>query len=254
MAWNARRSQAHPPSRGTIRVGAHSGLPHKRHSTALTNALPDIATARLPATYQAAQKAIAKCSRIDECKTWSDKAAALASYARQAKDHTLCVMAERIQARAIRRCGELLKQVPSGQGSKNQHGELRDGTVTRQEAALNAGLSERQKVTALRVATLSAPQFEQLVESDSPPTVTQLADLGRHAHPPQPSAVRPDPIRAAKAHKMFSTILEFCEQNDPAELAHTLASQDQQPLRKFVSSLDAWLDTFMAHLSHGVPE
>lgn len=244
MAWNGRRSQVHIPSRGMGPVGVHPGLPPKRQSIGLVTALPG----RLPATYEAAQKAVAKCSRIDECKSWSDKAAALASYARQAKDHSLRVMAERIQARAVRRCGELLKQVPSGQGSKNQYGELRDGSVTRQEAAENAGLSERQKVTAMRVANVAGPVFEAMIESDSPPTVTRLAELGKDAHPPQAADFRSDPIRAARAHKMFSSIREFCEQNDPAELAVTFSSDDQETLRAFVSSLDGWLDTFMAHL------
>ena len=245
MSWNGRRSQVHIASRG-VPVGAHPGLPPQRQSIGLVNALPGTA-ARLPATYEAAQKAVAKCSRIDECKSWSDKAAALASYARQAKDHSLRVMAERIQARAIRRCGELLKQVPSGQGSKNQYGELRDGNVTRQDAAQNAGLSERQKVTAMRVANVAGPVFEAMIESDSPPTLTRLAELGRDAHPPRPPDFRSDPIRA-RAHKMFSSIREFCEQNDPAELAVTFSRDDQELLRAFVSSLDAWLDTFMAHL------
>ena len=246
MAWNGRRSQVQIPSRA-VPVGVHPGLAPKQKSFGLVNAVPGT-QARLPATYEAAQKAVAKCSRIDECKSWSDKAAALASYARQAKDHSLRVMAERIQARAIRRCGELLKQVPSGQGSKNQFGELRDGTVTRLEAAQNAGLSERQKVTAMRVANVAGPVFEAMIESDSPPTVTRLAQLGIDAHPPRPSDFRSDPIRAARAHKMFSSIRDFCEQNEPAELAVTFSRDDQELLRTFISNLDAWLDTFMAHL------
>jgi len=48
-----------------------------------------------------------------------------------------------------------LKQVESGQGSKNQYTVLHDATDTKQnrtQAASQAGLSERQKVTALRVA------------------------------------------------------------------------------------------------------
>jgi hypothetical protein len=65
-------------------------------------------------TYQVARKAISKCSKIDESKSWSDKAAALVSYARQARDHTLRIMAGRIQARTVRRCGELLKEVTAG--------------------------------------------------------------------------------------------------------------------------------------------
>ena len=75
-----------------------------------------------------------------------------ASYASKTR-LTLRKMTDRIQARAIRRCGELLKQIPSGQGSKNQYAKLHDGDDTklnRTEAATEAGLSERQKKTALR--------------------------------------------------------------------------------------------------------
>lgn len=69
-----------------------------------------VQTARLPAAYKAAQVALANCADIDECKSWADKAAALASYARQADDDTLQKHAMRIQSRAVRRCGELLKE------------------------------------------------------------------------------------------------------------------------------------------------
>ena len=51
--------------------------------------LPNIADARLPAAYETAKQALAECSRIDECQNWADRAAALASYARQARDDTL---------------------------------------------------------------------------------------------------------------------------------------------------------------------
>src|SRR5262245_38639552 len=44
--------------------------------------------AQLPAAYEAAKDALAKCDQVDECKDWADKAAAIASYARQAHDDT----------------------------------------------------------------------------------------------------------------------------------------------------------------------
>jgi hypothetical protein len=62
-------------------------------------------TAKLPATYTSAREA------LDECATWAAKAEALASYARQAEDDALRRMAGRIQARAIRRMGELLQEI-----------------------------------------------------------------------------------------------------------------------------------------------
>jgi hypothetical protein len=206
----------------------------------------------LPATYQAAQKAILKCARIDECKSWSDKAAALASYARQARDHTLRVMAERIHARAVRRCGELLKDVPSGQGSRNQHGQLPDRAVTRQEAARHAGLSERQKVTALRLAALPVPKFEALIEGDSPLTVTQLAELGRSTRSARPpKARRAEGDRVARARDLFHKVQDFCEHNEAAEVAREFADQDGEPLQAFVATLRRWLDEFAENLPEG---
>lgn len=54
---------------------------------------------------------------------------------------------------AIRRCGELLKQVEPKQGAnQNIHDATDTKVLTRTQAAKEAGLSERQKVTALRVA------------------------------------------------------------------------------------------------------
>src|SRR4029077_18890845 len=123
MAWNGRVP------------GAHQRELLPPHGLPSPEVVPGFSRARLPATYEAARKAISECARVDECKSWADKSAALASYARQAKDESLRIMDDRIHARAIRRCGGLLKEVPSGQGSRNQHGELRDGAVTRQKAA-----------------------------------------------------------------------------------------------------------------------
>ncbi len=100
--------------------------------------LPDINDARLPTTYVRAVDALEKCQRADECKTWADKAAALASYARQSHDETLEKMAKRIRVRAIRRCGELLKQVEAGQTGPRVEGRQRPATRT--EAAADVGI------------------------------------------------------------------------------------------------------------------
>ena len=51
--------------------------------------------------------------------------------------------------------------------------------VTRQSAADAAGLSEHQRKTALRVANIPKKEFEELVESDDPPTIEQLAERGK---------------------------------------------------------------------------
>jgi hypothetical protein len=50
--------------------------------------------------------ALASCERIDECWEWANKAEALASYAKIADDDSLRIMADRIQARAVRRMAD----------------------------------------------------------------------------------------------------------------------------------------------------
>jgi len=77
--------------------------------------LPRISDARLPINYQDAKKALAACAKMDECQDWAKKAEAMASYARQANDDSLRKMADRIQARAIRRLGQLLIKSASKQ-------------------------------------------------------------------------------------------------------------------------------------------
>ena len=81
--------------------------------------------ARLPVAYEEAKSQLAKCATVDECKDWADKAAALASYAKQSQDESLENMAKRIRARAIKRCGELLREIEPGTGAHLK----RDGGV-----------------------------------------------------------------------------------------------------------------------------
>lgn len=147
------------------------------------NALPaniNAASARLPQTYEAAKTALASCANLDECQQWADKAAALASYARQANDDQLEKMALRIRARAVNRSGELLKQF-NAQGKRTDREELSHGVGTKfsqREAAEQAGMSKRQQVTAVNVANIPKAEFEKQVESEAPPTITALAQQG----------------------------------------------------------------------------
>jgi hypothetical protein len=149
----------------------------------LPSNLPSISRAKLPATYAAAKAALADCTEIDECKSWADKAEALASYAKQADDPSLRKMADRIQARAIRRCGELLRAIAPKETTgrtKELGGHLPN---SKSQAAKDAGMSRHQKRTALRVSNIPGEDFEAAVESDNPPTVTALAQRGKKPTP-----------------------------------------------------------------------
>lgn len=219
-----------------------------------TTQLPDTTNAKLPGTYERAKEALAQCSQVDEVKDWADKAEALASYAKQANDDTLRKLADRIQARAIRRAGELLKQVDGRQG-QNLPGSKSNGTDTfsRGQAAQQAGLSKRQTDTAVRVANVPEDDFEQQVESDDPPTVTNLAEQGKQKRQavdlggasPQHFA------RATELQGMLRRLAEYCDKHDPQDIAGAFKENEAPQVKRWIDQINQWTDRFFVSLPGG---
>jgi hypothetical protein len=121
--------------------------------------LPVRSSSALPEKYQQAKAALEQCVKVDECASWADKAKAVASYAAQSKDESLYKAAIRIRARAIRRCGELLAAIEPQQGGV-RGATGRRSPIARSDVASAAGLSVRQRKTALRVAKVPRADFE----------------------------------------------------------------------------------------------
>jgi hypothetical protein len=98
----------------------------------------------------------------------------------QLDDDEFMKMATRIRDRAIRRAGELPKQIDGrGRPSENTVGD--HGNLSQRQAAADAGLSPHQQLQAVRVANVPVDEFERQVESATPPTVTKLAEQGKQS-------------------------------------------------------------------------
>jgi hypothetical protein len=212
--------------------------------------LPSVSNATLPTAYINACNAMAECSTMDECQTWADKAAALASYAKQSQDDRLMKFAMRIQSRAISRCGELLRQIEPAHGANQNITDVGDSIVTRRSAAEQAGLSERQQYTALRVANVPKNEFERLVESDSPPTITQLAEMGKKTRPLVDLQGR-DP-------KAYNRAMHFCGMlrfylDDLKKYQIDLITQDlddneRKKVRSYITEIDSIHDQIITRI------
>lgn len=202
----------------------------------------DTTTAKLPSRYNAAKSALRDCTSVDECKEWADKASALASYAKQAKDDQLEKMAKRIRARATRRAGELLKQVDPGRTGPKP--ELKEGTLpqfetSRKSVAVDAGFSEHQAKTAQRLASIPEDDFEQMVEADT--TITQMAEAGTQKREP-----KKDEARALMAAlKAYSDRLDSV---DIDEAVAALNASQKAELRMIVGRLDHTHDRIMTSI------
>lgn len=208
--------------------------------------------ARLPESYERAKQALSICSSIDEVKDWADKASALASYARQADDKTLENYAIRIRSRAIRRAGELLKQF-DGRGStggnqytgsieksKGDHTSFKSQT----EAAREVGMSKHQQTTAVRVANVDEQEFDSLVESDNPPTLTELAEKGKtYLEKEKPEGFK----EATHFIGTLNRMLE-CVQGKELLIISGLNEKESQAVRRKVKMLDKSMDMIYVNL------
>ena len=165
-------------------------------------------------------------------------------------------MALRIQNRAMRRAGELLKQVPRADANgANLVQHRQDGDVppvTRTRVATDAGLSERQRKTALRVASVPEPDFERAVESASPPTVTRMAAAGTGQRQKASTLSEGDYPGATDATRYLRELSAFCATRDPIAVAAGV--RDPDLMRGFVETIDRWLDSFITHLAHSDDE
>src|SRR5215471_17924398 len=88
-------------------------------------------------------------------------------------------LAMRIKSRAVDRCGEIIRSTPPATNrydvSSGADGDPAKGQL---QIARDAGMSRRQAKTAVRVNSVPRDQFEAMVEGDSPPTITKLAEIG----------------------------------------------------------------------------
>jgi len=210
----------------------------------MTPKIQSVRDAKLPATYVNAQRALADCSRLDECKTWADKAAAMASYAKQSQDETLMKTAIRIQARAIRRCGELLKQIEGGSTAHRRRVAPDPSTSTRKGSAYSAGLSDRERKTAIRIANVPKADFERAVESNSPPSLTELSEAGKREAANREYLTSPKPPGFKHATALLGTLrdfTEFCNKADAALVAEALSKREAKRALRDMETITTWL-------------
>src|SRR5262245_47364429 len=133
----------------------------------------------LPAKYAAARRALAEAHRVDEVKTIHDKAVALQTYAKQAKDGDLIRHATDIRMRAERRAGELLTEMAArkerhdGKNAQNLRGSHAATPVAPKLADL--GINKTQSSRWQALAALDAEDFEARIERASQTAYDGLA-------------------------------------------------------------------------------
>jgi hypothetical protein len=191
--------------------------------------------AQFPQLYLGARKALQECARIDEVKTMQDKTQALATYAKQAQNKELQVLARRISLRAERRMGQILHSMPKTRGGRGSKG------TGRKRDAERAGLNVKQYARALKIAAIDAKVFEGLVESPTPPSRQQLGE--QLASGIQRNTQWANRVAMTAA---LRGLVVFCESHHPAQIATAFSQPDMQAgLSKMSKQCIHWLQELL---------
>jgi hypothetical protein len=155
-----------------------------------------------------------------------------------ADDDSLRQLANRIQARAVSRMGELLKQFNHGQGRPKDENRGSGTPISQAEAGRKAGLSPDQIKQAVRVANVPEDVFESLVESDNPPTVTALAEMGKQ---PAKSAAMDAKDQEYQEWLRQQTVQK--EEDKEKVAAFVVAARQARRLAKYAGPVDKIIHT-----------
>jgi hypothetical protein len=120
--------------------------------------------------YDAAKYALQVAASVDEVKDIIDKAIAMSIYAKQANDTQLMDYANEIKARAQRKAGELLKEIPKAKGTAGggnanvTGGGFNPPPVNKEKTLKELGISKDQSADWQKIAEIPEDRFNELVE------------------------------------------------------------------------------------------
>lgn len=217
-----------------------------------------MATVPMPVEYEAACKALAACESIDEGKYWSDKADALAAWAKIYKSDEAAVAARRLKLQAFRRMGQIAEELrpPAEKWTKERHAayerDRRAGKVppkSRNKGAhsllIEHGFSKNVAPTILAAARAPEAEFEKLVEKGAGVIRAGLAGrgLGRCNRQLKSDAwtwLLDTRFSGPKLRDVRTAI----RGRDPKDVAFLIAPGEVQQARELALELIEWLDAF----------
>lgn len=202
-----------------------------------------VESAVVPVQYSEAVRALAACQTIDDAKLYSDKADALAAWAKIYKHDQAGIEAKRLKLHAYRRMGDLARELrPWGSGSPSGGGGTRPGAVA---LLKETGLRQHQANAAVAVSKTPKKAFEAAVNS---------------AKPPAPARLMPKLTKASTSWRLITSLnsgtpvlrfRNFCRKHNPRDLALGLTESEATKAREIAVELIEWLDEFEHCLPRG---
>jgi hypothetical protein len=200
----------------------------------------------MPVEYTTACKALAACLTIDEAKHFSDKADALAAWAKIYRSREAHIQARRLKLHAYRRIGELaieLRPQTTGRADMGKGRILAPRRPGPMSLLIETGFTYSEAHTMRRVANMPAGAFENEINRPTPPTPSMMVNQFRKDATDQYLKFVRGRVPGA---------LYFCRANSAKDLASGFSIDEALLVRGQVREIADWLDEFEQHLPKGV--
>jgi hypothetical protein len=173
----------------------------------------------LPAEFEKACRDLASCRTFDEAKYWSDKASALAAWAKIYHSTRIAREARLLKLHAYRRMAELAKDIKKAKGT----------APAKVLAAQGFEKWEADEVMAVG----RAPQevYERALAKEVPPSPAHF----RH-------------LRATPDVNVLQQFYRFCLRTDARDFAAAVPDKERAHLKRVITRIAEWADEFEQHL------
>lgn len=198
-----------------------------------------VPTPRLPVEYETAIQALIECQTLDESRYWSDKADALAAWAKIYRSKKAEIESRKLKLHAYRRMGQLAIELrphrPIAQTGRSGAGFAPGPLSLLKEHGFNA----RHASAATHLGKLTPAAFNSLVESPKPPIPTGLFR----------GVTFSDGWR--RIYQTFMAMRSVLRHVGSArELARSLRPEERAKAIEMATEIAEWLDEFQQHLAH----
>lgn len=133
---------------------------------------------QMPVVYAEACRAITACTTINEAKYWSDKADALAAWARIYHEDKVSIEAKRLKLHAYRRMADLADQIMPDWRAERGFRVASVPIILRDH-----GIPHGQAQVIAKIGKLPLSKLKQAIASRKPPTPSTLAWVDSSAQP-----------------------------------------------------------------------
>ena len=188
----------------------------------------------VPVEYETAVNALQACLTLDETKYWSDKADALAAWAKIYRSDDAVLKAKRLKLHAYRRMGEIAAELRPLRGRIQGTGNGKGSLPGPRTLLKEHGLSVAEADAARTLATLTRRKFDQILKNPIAPTTARYV-------------VRDETIwhEVARAAMSLRSVLR---RHTPAEVMAVLTDIEKPKARELMIDLAEWLDEFESRM------